>query len=57
MRSNNRGAEDLRSVEIIPNVNLYAEGSCLIKCGNTKVLCTASVSSEVPAWLKGGNKG
>lgn len=57
MRSNNRGAEDLRSVEIIPNVNLYAEGSCLIKCGNTKVLCTASVSSEVPAWLKGSNKG
>ena len=57
MRSNNRGAEDLRSVEIIPKVNLYAEGSCLIKCGNTKVLCTASVSSEVPAWLKGGNKG
>lgn len=57
MRSNNRGAEDLRSVEIIPNVNLYAEGSCLIKCGDTKVLCTASVSSEVPAWLKGSSKG
>lgn len=57
MRSNNRQAEDLRLVEIIPNINLYAEGSCLIKCGNTKVLCTASVSDEVPAWLKGGNKG
>lgn len=57
MRSNNRGAENLRPVEIIPNVNLYAEGSCLIKCGNTKVLCTASVSDEVPAWLKGGDKG
>ncbi len=57
MRSNNRWAEDLRLVEIIPNINLYAEGSCLIKCGNTKVLCTASVSDEVPAWLKGGNKG
>ena len=57
MRSSNRGAENLRSVEIIPNVNLYAEGSCLIKCGNTKVLCTASVSDEVPAWLKGGDKG
>ena len=57
MRSNNRRAEDLRLVEIIPNINLYAEGSCLIKCGNTKVLCTASVSDEVPAWLKGGNKG
>lgn len=57
MRKSNRGTEDLRQIEIIPNVNLYAEGSCLIKCGNTHVLCTASVSDEVPAWLKGSNKG
>lgn len=57
MRKSNRGTEDLRQIEIIPNVNLYAEGSCLIKCGNTHVLCTASVSEEVPAWLKGSAKG
>mgnify|MGYP002762567512 FL=1 len=57
MRKDGRTAEDLRKIEIIPNVNLYAEGSCLIKCGNTHVLCTASVSPEIPAWLKGGNKG
>ena len=57
MRKSNRGTEDLRQIEIIPNVNLYAEGSCLIKCGNTHVLCTASVSQEIPAWLKGGNRG
>lgn len=57
MRKSNRGTEDLRQIEIIPNVNLYAEGSCLIKCGNTHVLCTASVSDEVPAWLKGSDKG
>ena len=57
MRKSNRGTEDLRQIEIIPNVNLYAEGSCLIKCGNTHVLCTASVSGEVPAWLKGSDKG
>lgn len=57
MRKSNRGTEDLRQIEIIPNVNLYAEGSCLIKCGNTHVLCTASVSQEIPVWLKGGNRG
>lgn len=57
MRKDCRGAEELRPVEIIPNVNLYAEGSCLIKCGNTHVLCTASVSKEIPAWLKDSGRG
>lgn len=57
MRQNGRAADQLRNLEIIPNVNLYAEGSCLIKCGNTHVLCTASVENEVPAWLKGQQKG
>lgn len=57
MRQNGRTADQLRNLEIIPNVNLYAEGSCLIKCGNTHVLCTASVENEVPAWLKGQQKG
>ena len=36
---------------------MYAEGSCLITCGNTKVLCTASVDDKLPAWLKGSDKG
>lgn len=57
MRPNNRTAEQMRPLEIIPNVNIYAEGSCLIKFGNTQVLCTASVSKEVPSWLKGQNRG
>ncbi len=57
MRPNSRTAEQMRPLEIIPNVNLYAEGSCLIKCGNTHVLCTASVDKSVPAWLKGQNRG
>lgn len=57
MRPNSRTAEQMRPLEIIPNVNLYAEGSCLIKCGNTHVLCTASVDRNVPAWLKGQNRG
>lgn len=57
MRKNSRTAEMLRPVEITCNVNMYAEGSCLIKCGNTHVLCTASVDGEIPAWLKGQNRG
>lgn len=57
MRPNNRTAEQMRNLEIVPDVNLYAEGSCLITVGNTKVLCTATVDKNVPAWLKGQNKG
>ncbi len=57
MRQNNRAYNELRKIEIIPDVNAYAEGSCLIKCGNTHVLCTASVDDKLPAWLKGGDKG
>ena len=37
MRKENRAESALRQVEIIPNVNPYAEGSCLIKCGNTHI--------------------
>ena len=57
MRKNNREEKTLREVQIQTGVNLYAEGSCLITCGNTKVLCTASVDDKVPAWLKGSDKG
>lgn len=57
MRPNSRTAEQLRPLEIITDVNMYAEGSCLIKLGNTHVLCTATVSREIPAWLKGQNHG
>ncbi len=47
-RVDGRGARDLRPVELIPHVNCFAEGSCLIRCGNTHVLCTASVEDRVP---------
>jgi len=47
----------LRDIELIPNFNPYAEGSCLVKYGNTHVICTASVEDKLPAWLKGQNKG
>ena len=57
MRQNNRQNDELRKVEIIPNFNPYAEGSCLIKSGNTHVICTASLEDKVPAWLKDEGKG
>lgn len=57
MRHSKRLKDEIRNIEIIPNYNPYAEGSCLIKCGNTHVVCTASVEEKLPAWLKGQNKG
>lgn len=57
MRHNERKENALRQIEIIPNINPYAEGSCLIKCGNTHIYCTASVDDKLPSWLKGQEKG
>ncbi len=57
MRGKLRKEDELRKIEIIKNVNAYAEGSCLIKCGNTQVICTASVDSHLPDWLKNAEKG
>lgn len=47
-RIDGRIFDALRPVEMIPHVNKYAEGSCLIHCGDTQVLCTASVEERVP---------
>ncbi len=47
----------LRPVEITPGVNDYAEGSAMIRMGNTKVLCTASIEERVPDWMRGKGKG
>lgn len=47
----------MRKCIITPNVNRYAEGSCIIEMGYTKVLCTVSVEESVPAWLKGKGQG
>ncbi|CAN5899388.1 ribonuclease PH [soil metagenome] len=54
-RANGRDSESLRPLDIIANVAPYAEGSALIKLGNTHVLCTATVEERVPGWLR--NKG
>lgn len=55
MRPSKRTPDQIRNVSIETNVNAYAEGSCLIKFGNTHVLCTASVEEKVPPFLR--NKG
>ncbi len=56
-RPSNRSADQLRNIEIIPNFSKHAEGSCLIKFGDTHVLCTASIESKVPNWMRNTGKG
>jgi ribonuclease PH len=56
-RENNRAEGDIRPLTIEIGVNRYAEGSALIKAGNTHVLCTASLEETVPPWLAGKGKG
>lgn len=57
MRPSKRAADQLRTIEIIPHAAKYAEGSCLIKVGDTHVLCTASVSDKVPNFMRGSGLG
>lgn len=56
-RSDGREAGQLRSVSIQPNWTKHAEGSVLIECGDTRVLCTASVENKVPHFLRGTGQG
>ena len=57
MRNSGRENNQLREIEFVTNFNPYAEGSCLVKYGNTHVVCTASVEEKVHSWLKGQEKG
>ncbi|NQT95048.1 MAG: ribonuclease PH [Candidatus Omnitrophica bacterium] len=57
MRSDGRASDVLRKVNIKKNFMKYAEGSCLIEFGNTKVICTASLEEGVPPFLKGTGTG
>jgi len=52
MRPSGRDVDAMRSVSIETGVTKHAEGSCLIKCGDTHVLCTASLEARVPPFLK-----
>ena len=53
-RIDGRANDQLRPIEIIPNFNKFAEGSCLIRCGNTQVLCCASVEERTPPHVPEG---
>lgn len=57
MRPSGRNADQLRAVEIITNVSKHAEGSCLVKFGDTHVMCMASVEEKVPHWMKNTGSG
>jgi ribonuclease PH len=57
MRPSKRKPDELRRVSIERAVSVHAEGSCLIKFGNTQVLCMASLEERVPPWLKGQGRG
>lgn len=52
-----RTFKEMREISFELNVNIHAEGSCLVKFGNTHVLCTASIDEKTPHWLKNSGKG
>ncbi|EFE50720.1 tRNA nucleotidyltransferase [Neisseria elongata subsp. glycolytica ATCC 29315] len=52
-----RAADALRAVKITPHFLPHADGSVLIECGNTKVICTASIDESVPPFLRGKGQG
>src|SRR5579862_5554806 len=57
MRPSARANDQMRSVTLEPGVAKHAEGSCLVKFGNTHVLCTASLEETAPGFLRGTGKG
>jgi ribonuclease PH len=57
IRQDGRGPDKIRKVQINRNYIKYAEGSCLIELGNTRVICTASIEESVPPFLKGTGTG
>ena len=57
MRPSNRRPDQMRVVTLETGVNRYAEGSCLVSFGHTRVLVTASVEESLPPWLRGKGQG
>ena len=56
-RPSGRQPDELRAIDIQRNFTRYAEGSVLISCGDTRVLCNASVEERIPPWLRGKGRG
>lgn len=57
MRPSGRSPDQMRTIEIIPNVSKHAEGSCMVKFGDTHVLVTASFEERTPPWLRDTGEG
>ncbi len=57
IRPSKRAANELRAVSLERGQSKHAEGSCLVKFGDTHVLCTASLEEQVPPWLRGQRRG
>ena len=57
MRQSKRDADEMRAVTFERGVSKHAEGSCLVKFGDTHVLCTASLLEKVPGWMRNSGKG
>ncbi|MBC7280958.1 ribonuclease PH [Hoeflea sp.] len=57
MRPSGRKTDKMRAVSFDRNVSKHAEGSCLVKFGDTHVLCTASLEERLPPWLRNSGKG
>jgi len=57
MRPSGRATNEMRPISIETGITRHAEGSCLIRCGDTHVLCTASVDQKVPHWMKNSGLG
>ena len=52
-----RAFNQIREIVFETHVNIHAEGSCLVKFGNTQVICTASIDEKTPPWLRGSGRG
>ncbi|WP_461305647.1 ribonuclease PH [Albidovulum sp.] len=57
MRPSGRNLDEMRDISIQTGVTKHAEGSCLIRCGDTHVLCTATIEDRAPSFLKGSGMG
>lgn len=57
MRPSGRALDEMRAISIETNVTKHAEGSCMIRVGDTHVLCTASIEERVPPFIKGSGLG
>lgn len=57
MRKSGRRNDEARKIDMVPNFLKHAMGSCLVSCGDTKVICAATIENKVPLFVKGTGQG